>query len=91
MSPSILPLIQQEMGKMLDEANSPLKFAPAEGEDFFLLFGWKSVESKSKLKSAASLKRLNTEMTKYALLPEAAGPKRSFPWSGVCLFENVVK
>ena len=91
MSPSILPLIQQEMGKMLDDANSPLKFAPEAGEDFFPLFGWKVLESKSKLKTAASLKRLDAEMMQYALLNEPAGPKRLFPWSGVCLFENIIK
>ncbi|MBI5856203.1 MAG: class I SAM-dependent methyltransferase [Sphingobacteriales bacterium] len=91
MSPGILPLIQQEMGSLLDDANTPLKFAPAEGEDFFLLFGWKPVESRSKLKTAASLKRLSGEMMEYAAFPEPKGPKGSFPWSGVCLFENIAK
>ncbi len=88
MSPGVLPMIQQEMGSLLDDAKAPLKFAPMDGEDFFLLFGWKPVESRSKLKTAASLKRLAGEMMKYAALPEPMGPKGSFPWSGVCLFEN---
>lgn len=89
MSPGILPLIQQEMGTLLDESNTPLKFAPAEGEDFFKMFKWKPVESKSKLKTAAQLKRLSAEMIAYAAYPEPEGPKGDFPWSGVCLFENV--
>ena len=89
MSPGILPLIQQEMGTLLDEANSPLVFAPEEGEDFFQLFKWKPVESRSKLKTAALLNRLSPEMLAYATLPEPIGPKGAFPWSGVCLFENM--
>lgn len=90
MSPGILPLIRQEMGILLDEAKSPLVFAPDDGEDFFALFGWKSVESRSKLKTAYTLKRLSADMITYAALPEPIGPKGKFPWSGVCLFENMV-
>ena len=89
MSPGILPLIKKEMGSLLQDANAPLKFAPPEGEDFFLLFKWKPVESKSKLKTGAALNRLPAEMIAYAALPEPTGPKRLFPWSGVCLFENI--
>ncbi len=89
MSPGLLPLVQQEMGALLDEANAPLVFAPKEGEDFFRLFKWKPVISRSKLKTAAKLKRLSTEMIYYAAQPEPEGPKGAFPWSGVCLFENV--
>lgn len=89
MSPGILPLIRQEMGSLLDEANAPLVFAPVEGEDFFRMFKWKPVESRSKLKTAASLNRLPADMLAYATLPEPVGPKGDYPWSGVCLFENV--
>jgi O-methyltransferase involved in polyketide biosynthesis len=89
MSPGILPLIQQEMGVLLEEANSPLLFAPEEGEDFFQLFKWKPVDSRSKLKTAAILNRLSPEMMAYAALPEPKGPRGAFPWSGVCLFENM--
>ena len=89
MSPGLLPLVQQEMGTLLDDAKSPLVFAPKEGENFFRLFKWKPVISRSKLKTAAKLKRLSTEMMNYAAQPEPEGPKGTFPWSGVCLFENV--
>jgi len=91
MSPAILPLIRQEMASLLDEAGAPLLFAPVEGEDFFPLFGWKPVDSRSKLKTAALLKRLSAEMMQHAALPEPPGPKRNFPWSGVCLFENIAR
>ncbi len=88
MSPGILPLIQKEMGKLLDDAGTPLKFAPASGEDFFRLFGWKPLESRSKLKTALQLNRLTGDIKEFAALDEPTGPKGKFPWSGVCLFEN---
>ena len=88
MSPGVLTMIKKEMGSLLDDANAPLKFAPADGEEFFRLFGWKPIESRSKLKTAAILKRLSDEMMEYSKIPEPPGPKRDFPWSGVCLFEN---
>ena len=89
MSPGLLPMVQKEMGALLEEANSPLQFAPAEGEDFFRMFKWKPVSSKSKLKTADQLNRLSDEMKVYAAYPEPEGPKGNFPWSGVCLFENM--
>jgi methyltransferase (TIGR00027 family) len=89
MSPGLLALAEKEMGSFLKEANAPLKFAPKEGEGFFLRYGWKHLESKSKLKTAAILKRLSDEMMEYAAYPEPEGPKADFPWSGDCLFENV--
>jgi hypothetical protein len=81
-------MAQKEMGPALKEGNIELKFAPEEGEDFFQAHGWKSLESYSTLKTAANLNRLSEEMMGYAAMPEPEGPKRSFPWSGVCLFEN---
>ncbi|MEP6595845.1 MAG: SAM-dependent methyltransferase [Ginsengibacter sp.] len=89
MSPGLLKLALKEMGSYLNEANAPLKFAPEEGENFFLRYGWKHLESKSKLKTAAILKRLNNEMMRFASYPEPEGPKGEFPWSGTCLFENM--
>ena len=89
MSPGLLAIAQKEMGSFLKEANAPLKFAPEEGERFFLPYGWKHLESRSKLKTAAILKRLNDEMMTYAAYPEPEGPKGQFPWSGDCLFENI--
>ena len=88
MSPGLLVMAQKEMGSHLKDANAPLKFAPEEGEWFFQRYGWKSLESKSKLKTAAILKRLSDEMMAFASIPEPDGPKGAFPWSGVCLFEN---
>ncbi|MFZ4752619.1 MAG: class I SAM-dependent methyltransferase [Chitinophagaceae bacterium] len=88
MSPGILPLIQEEMGTMLTDANTPLLFAPESGESFFSIYGWRILESSSKLKTALSLNRLPTEFLEFSKMPEPIGPKGQFPWSGVCLFRN---
>ena len=91
MSPGLLVMATKEMGSFLKAGNAVLKFAPQEGEGFFLKHGWKHIESRSKLKTAAALKRLNDEMMAYAAYPEPEGPKGDYPWSGDCLFENVNK
>jgi O-methyltransferase involved in polyketide biosynthesis len=89
MSPGLLAMALQEMGSYLSEGNALLKFAPAEGEEFFLPYGWRSIESKSKLKTAATLNRLSEEMLAFAAYPEPEGPKGEFPWTGACLLENM--
>ena len=89
MSPGLLDLIRREMGYHLEQANVPLKFAPSEGEGFFHQYGWKSLESKSFLKTAATLNRLPDNLLNFASMPEPEGPKGDLPWSAVCLFENL--
>ena len=89
-SPGLLVMAQKEMGPFLKEGNAVFQFAPAEGEDFFQRYGWKVLESKSCLKAAGQLHRLdNQELREFAQLPEPNGPKGAFPWSGVCVFENI--
>ena len=90
-SPALLKMIQEKMGPALGGSGAEFQFAPEEGEEFFLQYGWKSVESRSGLKTAASLNRLNEEMLKVAAIPEPEGPRTQFPWTGVCLFENTNK
>ena len=89
-SPALLKMIQEKMGPALGGSGAEFQFAPEEGEEFFLQYGWKSLESRSGLKTAASLNRLNEEiMLQVAAIPETEGPKAQFPWTGVCLFENI--
>lgn len=88
-SPGLLVMAQKEMGSYLKESNTVFQFAPAEGEGFFQRYGWKILESKSALKTAAGLNRLSGDMLDFSFIPEPEGPKGAFPWSGVCLFENV--
>lgn len=84
-SPGLLRMIQKEFGPQLDQASSPLKFGPPEGPEFFVPYGWRPVEVRSMLKTAAGLKRLSFLMRLAALLPDSTGPQGSRPWSGVCL------
>jgi len=87
-SPALLKMLQKAIGSPLVEAGSPLKFAPREGPDFFARYGWKVVQTRSLLQTAAKLKRLPFGMRLLSLLPDPAGRKPDKPWGGVCLFEN---
>jgi len=87
-SPALLKMIRERMGPALGGSGAEFQFAPDEGEEFFLPYGWKSVESRSGLKTAASLNRLNEQMMQVAFIPEPEG-RKDFPWTGVCLFENI--
>ena len=88
-SPALLEMIQKEMQPALTGSGAIFQFAPEDGEAFFEKYGWKHIESKSSLKTAANLERLYDELKAYADMPEPPGPYRAFPWSGVCLLENV--
>jgi len=88
-SPALLKMIQERMGPALGGSGAEFQFAPDEGEEFFLQYGWKSLESRSGLKTAASLNRLNEQMLQVAALPEPQGHRDQFPWTGVCLFQNI--
>ena len=87
-SPALLKMIQERIGPALGGSGAVFQFAPEEGEEFFLPYGWKSLESRSGLKTAASLNRLNEQMLQAAAIPEPEGRRDQFPWTGVCLFEN---
>src|SRR4051812_33746939 len=87
MSPGLLAIAKTQM-RALEEAKTPLRFAPDEGERFFYRYGWQTLDSKSFLKTAAQLKRLPDELMQYAPLPEPEGPKGAIPWAGACLFKN---
>ena len=88
-SPAVLEMAKKEMQPALKGSGAVFQFAPEEGEEFFEKYGWKHIESRSKLKTAAKLNRLYDEIKPFADLPEPPGPHRPFPWSGTCLFENV--
>jgi methyltransferase (TIGR00027 family) len=87
-SPGLLKMIQKDSGAQLSAAGAELKFGPAEGPGFFVPHGWKPVDVRSPLKTAARLKRLSFGLRLVAMLPESSGPQGSRPWSGVCLFER---
>jgi methyltransferase (TIGR00027 family) len=84
-SPGLLRMLQRKLGATLSEAGSPLKFGPPEGPGFFTPHGWKPIDVRSMLRTAARLGRLPLWMRLMALLPETNGPQGSRPWSGICL------
>ncbi len=84
-SPGLVEMLQKNLGKSLGQGGATLKFGPEEGPDFFAQFGWKPVDVRSMLKTAARLKRLSTFMRLIALLPESKGRQSKRPWAGICL------
>jgi methyltransferase (TIGR00027 family) len=86
-SPGLLRMLAKRMAKQLNEA-APFKFAPPEGPDFFVPYGWKPADVRSLLKTAAKLKRLSWLFRFFALLPETEKSRRDRPWSGMCLLNK---
>jgi methyltransferase (TIGR00027 family) len=84
-SPGLLAMLQKNLGGPLGQGGAALKFGPEEGPGFFGPLGWKAVDVRSLLKTAARLKRLSPFMRLMALLPESKGRQGNRPWSGVCL------
>jgi methyltransferase (TIGR00027 family) len=84
-SPALMQMMVKQLGKHLDEAGSPMKFAPEEGPNFFVPYGWKPVRVQSMLHVAARLKRLPLWMRPFALLPDKFPPKGKRPWGAACL------
>ena len=87
-SPALLKMLRKTIGGSLVDAGSPLKFAPRDGPEFFIPYGWKPVETRSLLHTAAKLKRLSFGMRLLSLLPDPAGRSPDKPWGGVCVMEN---
>lgn len=84
-SPGLVRLLQKNMGQQLSQGGASLKFGPKEGPEFFVRHGWKPVDVRSPLRTAARFKRLSFGMRLLAMLPDSAGSKGSRPWSGICL------
>lgn len=87
-SPGLLRLLHKNMDPSLRLSGSSVKFGPEEGPEFFVPFGWKPVDVRSPLKTAARLKRLSFGMSLLSLLPQSNGRQGSRPWSGICLFNK---
>jgi methyltransferase (TIGR00027 family) len=87
-SPGLLKMLLKQWGASLDQAGAPLKFAPPEGPEFFRPFGWKPIEARPVMKTAARVKRAPLLLRLLAKLPEAKGPPGNRPWSAVCLLER---
>jgi hypothetical protein len=86
-SPGVLRILAKTTHQELLQA-APLKFAPPEGPDFFIPYGWNPVAVHSLLKNAARLNRLSLMLRLFALFPETSTARRDGPWTGVCLFKK---
>ncbi len=85
-TPALLKMLQKNLGKTLEQAQAPLKFAPEEGPEFFRAAGWTPVEVASALHTAAKLKRLRFPLSLFALFPDSKGKKPKQVWGGICLY-----
>ena len=84
-SPGLVKMLQKNIGQSLSQAGAPLKFGPPEGPGFFEPSGWKPIDVRNPLKTAARFKRLSFGMRLAAMLPASNGEQGSRPWSGICL------
>jgi methyltransferase (TIGR00027 family) len=84
-SPALLRRLKQRMASNLKET-APFKFAPEEGTNFFVSYGWIPKDVRSVLKTAAHIKRLPLYLLPFSWLPETEASRRTRQWSGVCLF-----
>ncbi len=87
-SPRLLTMLQKQVGSQLDQAGSPLKFAPEQGPAFFNDCGWTPIDVRSMLQTAAALKRLPLLMRLFALFPDSKGTKPKQIWGGVVQLEK---
>lgn len=85
-SPGLLQMLLQNTDAEFGSGVAKLKFAPANGPDFFLPYGWKAAAVESPLKTAGKLKRLPPELVPFAEFPENPSAMGDVAWSGVCLF-----
>jgi len=87
-SPGLMQMLKDQTGDLVAQAGAPYVFAPPEGPPFFESCGWKPVEVKSMLKTAAKLGRLPLALRMIAMLPESNGAQGRRPWSALCLLER---
>jgi len=87
-SPGLLAMVKDRMGKAVQEAGAPFLFGPPEGPAFFEPCGWTPVDVRSMLKTASKLERLPFMLRMYAMLPGSSGAQGAQPWAGVCLLQN---
>lgn len=84
-SPGLLRMLQKQTDAGTSGWAASLRFAPPEGPNFFVPYGWRALEVRSTLKTAARLKRLNLLLRLMAVLPENPHRLGSRPWSASCL------
>ena len=56
-NPALLRMMQHDWGSDVEKGNAPFQFAPANGPEFFLPFGWRQAERRSTVEEARRLRR----------------------------------
>lgn len=84
-SPGLLGIMQKQMSQRLALGGASFNFAPKEGPDFFVPFGWKPLDVRLPLKTAARFHRLPLLLRLMAALPASSRAQGRRPWSGMCL------
>ncbi|HLJ75363.1 MAG TPA: SAM-dependent methyltransferase [Thermoanaerobaculia bacterium] len=84
-NPALLKMLQKQIGSRLDQAGAPLKFGPEEGPRYFEKCGWKPIDVRGMLHTAAKLHRLSWLFRLFALFPDSKGAKPKAIWGGVVL------
>jgi methyltransferase (TIGR00027 family) len=88
-SPALLAFMQQTSGQHTEKAGAPLKFAPAEGPEFFEPHGWRAEQIRSLFQAAIQTNRVPPELQQFVGFPEPPKPwSLPLPWSGVCLMRR---
>ena len=87
-NPALLKMLQRQVGVRLGEAGAPLKFGPAEGPRYFERCGWKPIDARGMLHTAAKLRRLTLLFRLFALFPDTKGEKPKAVWGGMVLLER---
>jgi methyltransferase (TIGR00027 family) len=86
-SPALLKMLQRQVGASLDRANAPLKFAPPDGPWFFETTGWRVVDVRGSLKTAARILKLPLLLRFFSRFPEQPRGGKQI-WAGICLLQN---
>ncbi len=87
-SPGLLRMMQKRIGAQLSRASAPFKFAPEEGPEFFIPFGWRPADVRSIARTAVRQGRAPLLVRLTSFLPESNARQGSRPWGGVCLLEK---
>ncbi len=84
-SPTLLRMLQKQVGKQLDSAGAPLRFGPPEGPKFFERHGWRILDFETSLHNAAKHRRVGLVMRFFARISDPKRFAANRPWAATVL------
>lgn len=84
-SPTLVRMLQKQVGKQLDSAGAPLRFGPPEGPKFFERHGWRILDSETSLHNAAKHRRVGLVMRFFARISDPKKFVANRPWAATVL------